>query len=105
MIRSNQKELDALIAEATVDCYNDSECIAGFYTVLVDNLAVPFQTMVLGVDVTVTGIDLTEDEQITAICARGQWEQRVRILDLPMPTPPPEGAEWIDAYRLLVNGT
>jgi hypothetical protein len=26
----------------------------------------PFQTVVLGVDVTVTGIDLTEDEQISA---------------------------------------
>jgi hypothetical protein len=46
---------------------------------LVDNLAVPFQAVVLGVDVTVTGIDLTEDEQITAVCTRGQWEQRIRI--------------------------
>jgi len=66
---------------------------------------VPFQTVVLGVDVAVTGIDLTEDEQITAVCTRGRSEQRIRVLDLPLPTPPPEGAEWIDAYRHWVNGT
>jgi hypothetical protein len=30
MGRSNCPTLDALIAEATVDCYNDSECVTGF---------------------------------------------------------------------------
>ena len=63
MSRSNNATLDALITEATADCYNDSECVTGFYTVLDDNLAMPFQTVVLGVDVTVAGIDLTDDEQ------------------------------------------
>jgi hypothetical protein len=51
------------------------------------------------VEVTVTGVDLTEDEQIVAICARGRSRQRIPILDLPLPTPPPQGAEWIAAYR------
>ena len=97
--------LDALIAEATVDCYNDSECVTGFYTMLEDSLAVPFQTVVLGVDVTVTGVDLTEDEQITAVCTCGRAKQRIPVLDLPLPTPPPEGTEWIDAYRRWVKGT
>ena len=105
MSRSKRAALDALIAEATVDCYNDSECITGFYTVFEDNLAVPFQTVVLGVDVTVTGVDLTDDEQITAICTRGRSKQRIAILDLPLPTPPPEGAEWIAAYRRWRSGT
>jgi hypothetical protein len=53
----------------------------------------------LGVDVTVTSIDLTDDDQIVAICARGRSRQRIPILDLPLPTPLPEGAEWIEAYR------
>ena len=91
--------LDAMIAEATVDCYNDSECVTGFYTVLDEHLDVPFETSVLGVDVTVTGIDLTDDEQIVVTCARGRWQQRIPILDLPLPAPPPGGAEWIEAYR------
>lgn len=104
MSRSNRAALDALIAEATVDCYNDSECVTGFYTMLEDHLGVPFQTVVLGVDVTVTGVDLTDDEQITAVCTRGRSKQRIPILDLPLSAPPPEGAEWINAYRRWVKG-
>lgn len=103
--RSNRAALDALIAEATVDCYNDSECVTGFYTMLEENLAMPFQTVVLGVDVTVVCLDLTEDEQITAVCTRGRSKQHIPILDLPLPTPPPEGVEWIDAYGRWVKGT
>jgi hypothetical protein len=53
---------------------------------------VPFHTVVLGVDVTVAGIDLTDDEQITAVCTRGRSTQRIPILDLPLPTPQPDGA-------------
>jgi hypothetical protein len=102
--RSKRKTLDALIADATLDCYNDSECVTGFSSMIEDNLAVPFQTVLLGVDVTVTGMDLTEDEQITAVCTRGRSKQRIPILDLPLPTPPPEGAEWIGAYRRWAQG-
>jgi hypothetical protein len=96
--------LDSLIAEATVDCYNESECVTGFFTMLEDSIAVPSQTVVLGVDVTVTRVDLTEDGQITAFCTRGKAKQRISILDLPLPTPPPEGTEWIDAYRRWAKG-
>jgi hypothetical protein len=99
MGRSNCAALDALIAEATVDCHNDSECVTGFYTMLDDSLAVPFHTVVLGVDVTVAGIDLTDDGQIMAVCGRGRSTQRIPILDLPLPTPQPDGAKWIAAYR------
>ena len=99
MSRKKRADLDDLIAEATVDCYNDSECVTGFYTMIDDNLARPFKTEVLGIEVTVTRIDLTDDEQIAAVCTRGKSRQRIPILDLPLPTPPPAGAEWIEAYR------
>jgi hypothetical protein len=103
MVRSDSARLDALIAEAIVDCYNDSECVTGFYTMLVDNLAVPFQTVVLGVEVAAADIDLTDDEQIVALCTRGPSTQRIPILEIPLPTPPPDGAEWIAAYRRWAN--
>lgn len=96
---SKRTELDALIADATLDCYNDSECVTGFHTMIGDNLAMPFKTEVLGVEVTVTRVDLTDDVQIAALCTRGRARQRIPILDLPLPTPPPDGAEWIEAYR------
>jgi hypothetical protein len=59
----------------------------------------PFKTEVLGAEVTVEKVDLTDDDQIVVLCARGKSRQRIPILDLPLPSPPPKGAEWIDAYR------
>jgi hypothetical protein len=43
---------------------------------LVDTLAVPFPSEALGVDVTVTDVDLTEAGQITAVCTRRSARQR-----------------------------
>jgi hypothetical protein len=88
-----------MVEEATVDCYNESEQITGLFTVIEDELTVPFQTQVLGVDVTVERVDLNADDQIVAICSREKLRQSIPLLDLPLPTPPPKGAEWIDAYR------
>ena len=97
-------ELDELIEEATVDCYNESEQRGGLYTMIENNLALPFKTLVLGVEVTVERIDLTEAEEIVAICARGRSTQTIPILDLPLPAPLPHGAAWIEAYRRWAKG-
>ena len=92
-------ELDALIEEATVDCYNEDEQVTGLFTKLEEDLALPFQTAVLGVTVTITRVDLTNSTQIVAICRRDGANQAIPILDLPLPAPAPDGAEWIEAYR------
>lgn len=99
LVPADLAKLDQLIEEATVDCYNESEQVTGFYTMLEDNLELPFEAQVLGVPVTVQRIDLTDAEKIVAICIRGRARQAIPILDLPLPTPPPRGAEWIEAYR------
>jgi hypothetical protein len=90
--------LDELVAEAVVDAYNDDEQLTGLYTMIEENLAMPFETTVLGVEVTVRRIDL-QAEGIVAICQRGRARQAIEILDLPLPDPAPQGAQWIAAYR------
>jgi len=95
----SKRRLAALVEEATVDCYNESEAVVGFFTMIEDHLRVPFTTVVLGVDVEVTGVELTQREEIVAVCARGKQRQRIPVCDLPLPSPPPLGAEWIEAYR------
>jgi hypothetical protein len=95
--------LDALIAEALVDAYGDSEQRTALFTMLEDSFALPFITQVLGMEVTVERLDLTAEEQIVAICRQGRTRQRIPILDLPLPDPPPQGAEWIAAYRRWTN--
>jgi len=93
-----------MIEAATVDAYGESEQAAGWFTMIEENLAVPFETRVLGVEVTIERIALNASEQIVAICRRGRDRQALPILDLPLPHPPPEGAEWIEAYRLWRGG-
>jgi hypothetical protein len=87
-----------------VDAYDGTEQRMGFYTLIEDHLALPFDTEVLGVTVTVEGIEITGDDQIVAVCRRGRARQTLPILDLPLPKPPPAGAEWIEAYRSWTEG-
>jgi hypothetical protein len=97
--RLSKARLEEMIEQATVDAYGESEQVTGWFTMIDDSLAVPFETTVLGVPVTVERVDLDSSEQIVAVCRRGRDRQSLPILDLPLPTPPPEGAEWIEAYR------
>ncbi len=97
-------ELRALIEEATVDAYEESEQRTGFYTMIEAKLRLPFETELLGVEVTVERVDLTDADEIVAVCRRGSKRQEVPILDLPLPKPLPSGAEWIEAYRSWTRG-
>ncbi|MFP3989300.1 hypothetical protein U9R90_17730 [Streptomyces sp. E11-3] len=91
--------LEKLIEDATVDAYGEEEQLIGLFTMIEENLAVPFTTTVLGVEVDVIGIDLTRDGRVVARCARGAVRQNIGVLDLPLPDPAPEGSPWIEAYR------
>lgn len=97
--RIGKRRLEEMIEEATVDCDNDSERLMGWFTMIDENLTLPLETTVLAVPVSVERVDLDRSGQIVAICRRGRDRQSLPILDLPLPTPPPDGAEWIEAYR------
>jgi Calcium binding len=103
-VRLSKARLDELVEEAIVDCYNESEQVTGLCTMIEDNLAVPFETTVLGVAVTVVRVQLTVRDEIVAVCRRAGTRQTVPLLDLPLPSPPPAGSEWIAAYRHWLRG-
>ena len=102
--RLSKARLDELVEEATVDCYNESEQATGLYTMIEENLQLPFETEVLGMPVSVIAVDITEDDVIVAVCRRGGQKQKLPILELPLPTRRPAGSEWIDAYRHWSRG-
>ena len=102
--RQHVARLAAMIGEAGVDAYGDSEQTTGWYTILEEHLALPFETMALDVVVKVARLDLRGGNEIVAICTRDREQQAVPIPDLPLPRPKPVGAEWIDAYRHWVGG-
>jgi hypothetical protein len=111
MLGLGDEELDAPVEEATVDAYGDEEQLGGgdeeqlggFAVMIEDNLELPFETTVLGMTVTVQKIIQT-DSGIVADCVRDGHHQAISVLDLLLPEPPPEGAEWIAAYRHWAAG-
>ncbi len=92
-------DLEALVEEAIVDAYGDEEQTVGFLTMIADYVAVPFSTRLLGVAVEVVGFDISGETEIVAVCTRGTRSQRVLLVDLEVPDPPPDGAVWIAAWR------
>lgn len=102
--RISRSALGALIDEATIDCYNESEQATGLFTMMEEHLAVPFETTVVGVEAVVQRVDIDAQDVIVAIYHAGDHRQRVPILDLTLPSPPPAGAEWIEAYRCWLWG-
>lgn len=100
----SKRQLDALVEEAIIDAYGQSEQLTGFLCMLQEHLAVPFMTEILGQAVRVERVDATDADEIVAICHRGQLRQKIPILDLPLLSPPPNGWEWIAAYRHWARG-
>lgn len=96
--------LDKLIEEATVDCYNKEEQATGFFTMIEENLELPFATRVLGVEASVVAVEMDDDGSLEAVCERGGERQRIGLTNLRLPSPPPSGAEWIAAYRRWACG-
>jgi hypothetical protein len=74
--------LRQLVEEAVVDAYDETEQRVGFFTTIDNNLALPFETDVLGVAVRVEQIELTEANEIVAICRRGLKRQAIPTLAL-----------------------
>ena len=77
--RLSKERLEELVEEAIVDAYGASEQVVGFLTLMDDNLKVPFDTEVLGVSVTVEKVDMTNDDQIVAVCARAGQKQEIPL--------------------------
>ena len=43
-----KRTLEEMIEAATIDCYSESEQVTGFFILINENLAVPFETTVFG---------------------------------------------------------
>src|SRR5712671_4938067 len=96
--------LDRLMEDATGEAHDESAQTTGFATRLEDHLAMPFTTGGLGLEGLVERLDLTDDDRIVAVCARGPFRQRIPILERPLPDPPPEGSAGLQASRRWARG-
>jgi len=68
---ASTSRLERMIAEATVDCYNNGERAMGLFNMITENVILPFATTVLGLPVAVERIDLNDAGEIVAVCCQG----------------------------------
>ena len=66
-LQLSKPRLDELVDDALTDANGESEQVTGFYTMLENDLHLPFETQILGVTATVESIDITEDDQTTSL--------------------------------------
>src|SRR5258708_19840063 len=85
--RLNTMRLTEMIEQATTDAYGELEQATGWFTMFEEHLRLPFETTVLGTIVNAVSIDLRDDGQIVAICARGRDRQAIPPLLPPFPPP------------------
>lgn len=93
---------EAMIEEATVDCYNEDEAFAGMLATLEDRLEFPFEARVLGERVEVIELDERESSERRGIVAKvrkGERQYTVALADLEVVEKDSETAEWLAAYR------
>ena len=67
-------------------------------TVVADRVQVPFSARVFDTDVIFEAVREDGDRAV-AICKTGRRKQKVSLLDLALPDPPPKGWEWIEAWK------
>lgn len=92
------KNLDQLIEEATIDCYDEHEQRIGFFCTLEDKLEFPFPAKVVGEKVMVTGVS-QQNSSIEAICQKGNKTYRINILNIECNPKKVQGSQWIKAYQ------
>ena len=64
LLHLSKAKLETMIEEATVDCYNESEGVGGWFTMIETNLKLPFETNILGAPAPVERVDMNRRDEI-----------------------------------------
>jgi hypothetical protein len=97
-LRLSKARLAEMIEQATVDTYGDSEMAASWFTMLDEHVELPFETQVLGIASALRASTFATTGRSSRSARRTRAPGGL-LVDLPLPSPPPGGTEWIDAYR------
>jgi hypothetical protein len=98
----DDKRLQELINEATVDCYGGEEEFWGMLAALEDELEFPLKASLIGERVELIGLDTNGSSSRRGIVARVQHngkEYSVSLADLQMGDADSHSVEWLAAYR------
>lgn len=91
-------QIEELIEEATVDCYDEEECLVGFFTMIEDELQLPFKAKVFEEEIEVISVKHIRNS-IKVICQKNDSKQSVDITDIACDWNKIEGGKWVIAYK------
>lgn len=94
-------DLDALIAEITVDAHGDDEKLSAFRQAFEDNVTLPLDGFVIGEPVSVIEIDYDGNQRrgLTARCRREDGGEHLVAASDVVLSPNSRGARHLAAYR------
>jgi hypothetical protein len=98
----DEKKLEALLEQATVDCYDEEEEFSGVLCALEDNLTFPLQAEAMGEPIEVLGLDERRSSLRRGIVARVRKDGReysMGLAGLTFMAPDPTSAEWLAMYH------
>ena len=96
MNKLSEEELDQMIREATVDCYNDDEAFMGILYTLQNELSFPFKAEALGDSVEVIDIDDRSSGRGRGVVANVEKQGKtytIGLAELPI-DPDSENSKW-----------
>lgn len=81
--RNPDRELDSLIDEITIDCYNEDEALTGFENAFAEDADLPYTATVIGEPVEVISIGLRNGRrELIATCQHAEQRHEIALLDL-----------------------
>jgi hypothetical protein len=96
-------ELDSLIEEITVDCYDESEQLTAFQTAFENDENFPCAGTVIGEQVEVLSIHGEDDRhELIATCQHHGRRYQLALLDIDLDADP-DTSGLIDAYRRWIR--
>lgn len=97
--RQADPELDSLIAEITIDCYDEDEALQAFQNAFEEDANFPLPGSVVGEDIEVLSVGQSNGRrELIAICTRAGHRHEVALLDVTIGADAPV-SRLLAAYR------
>lgn len=97
--RQADPELDSLIAEITIDCYDEDEALQGFENAFDEDVRFPLKGTVIGETVEVLSIGQSNGRrELIATCTRHERRYEIALTDLTIDADP-SVSRLLAAYR------
>jgi len=97
----DHERLQALIEDATIDCYGEYEEHTGLVCMIEEHVVCPFKAKVVGEEVEVVELRMPDSGfGLDAICRSKNKDYRVDVSSLEWPKKKPKGYEWLEAFQL-----